>query len=153
MFFNIISLFKKRKGKNSRIPKTRKTSEQKNYTVKMTEETEEITEATETHYCRKCGAQLPPQALYCPRCGTSVKPTEWEEIQVSADNLVSRVKELIDEGNVRRIIVRSQAGDTLIEIPMTIGVIGAFLAPYLAALGAIAAIVTRCTIAVERRTE
>jgi len=120
--------------------------------VKMSEETE-VTEATEIHYCRKCGAQLPPQALYCPRCGTSVKPTEWEEIQVSADNLVSRVKELIDEGNIRRIIVRSQAGDTLIEIPMTVGVIGALLAPYLAALGAIAAIVTHCTIAVERRTE
>ena len=91
----------------------------------MTEKTEEETETTQTQYCRKCGAQLPTKALYCPKCGTQVKPSEWEEIQVSADNLVSRVKELIDEGNVRRIIVRSQAGDTLIEIPMTIGVIGA----------------------------
>lgn len=119
----------------------------------MTEEKEEVSETVETHYCRKCGAKLPAEALFCPKCGTQVKPSEWEEYPVSADDLVSRVKELIDEGNVRRIIVRSQTGDTLIEIPMTIGVIGALLAPYLAALGAIAAIVTRCTIAVERKTE
>jgi hypothetical protein len=90
--------------------------------------------------------------VFCPRCGTRVESSGWEEYQVSSDNLVSRVKELIDEGNVRRIVVRSQGGDTLIEIPMTIGVIGALLAPYLAALGAIAALVTSCTIAVERKT-
>ena len=78
-------------------------------------------------------------------------PSKWEEFPVSADNLISRVKELIREGNVTRIIVKNEKGETLIEIPMTVGVIGALLAPYLAALGTIAALVTRCTIAVERK--
>ena len=80
-----------------------------------------------------------------------VRLTEWEEFQVSADDLVGRVKELIAEGNVSRLIVRNDRGDTLLEIPVTVGVIGALFAPYLAALGAIAALATRCTIAVERR--
>ena len=77
--------------------------------------------------------------------------SEWEEFQVSADDLVRRVKELIAEGNISRLIVRNERGETLLEIPVTFGVIGALFAPYLAALGAIAALATRCTIAVERR--
>lgn len=77
--------------------------------------------------------------------------SEWEEFQVSADDLVHRVKDLIHEGNIRRILVRNEKGDTLLEIPVTVGVIGALFAPYLAALGAIAALATRCTIAVERK--
>lgn len=77
--------------------------------------------------------------------------SEWEEFQVSADDLVGRVKDLIHEGNIRRILVRNEKGETLLEIPVTVGVIGALFAPYLAALGAIAALATRCTIAVERK--
>ena len=77
--------------------------------------------------------------------------SEWEEFQVAADDLIGRVKDLIREGNIRRIVVRNEEGKTLLEIPVTVGVIGALFAPYLAALGAIAAMATRCTIAVERR--
>ncbi len=59
---------------------------------------------------------------------------------------------LIEEGNVKRIIVNDSEGNKLIEIPVTIGVIGALLAPYLAALGAIAALVSKSTIVIERPT-
>jgi RNA polymerase subunit RPABC4/transcription elongation factor Spt4 len=102
-------------------------------------------------YCKECGKGLSEDARYCSNCGTPVRITEWEEFQVSADDLVSRVKQLISEGNVSRLIVRNERGDTLLEIPVTVGVIGALFAPYLAALGTIAALATRCTIAVERR--
>jgi hypothetical protein len=74
-----------------------------------------------------------------------------EVFSVSADNLVSNVKELIREGNVTRIIIKDEAGRTLLDMPVTVGVVGVVLAPWLAALGAIAALATRCTIAVERR--
>ncbi|KYK37023.1 MAG: hypothetical protein AYK19_07745 [Theionarchaea archaeon DG-70-1] len=70
---------------------------------------------------------------------------------VDSDRLIETVKELIHEGNVRRIIVKDENGKLLMEIPVTIGVIGALIAPWLAALGAIAALATRCTIIVERR--
>lgn len=99
----------------------------------------------------ECGKELPDGARYCSQCGASVSVSEWEEFQVSADDLVGRVKELVREGNIRRVIVRNEKGETMLEIPVTVGVIGALFAPYLAALGAIAAIATRCTIAVERK--
>jgi DNA-directed RNA polymerase subunit RPC12/RpoP len=102
-------------------------------------------------YCMECGKEISEDARYCSKCGTAVKASEWEEIQVSADDLVGRVKELISEGNVSRLSVRNERGDTLLEIPVTVGVIGALFVPYLAALGAIAALATRCTISVERR--
>ena len=102
-------------------------------------------------YCTECGKELPDDARYCSKCGAIVMRTEWEEFQVSADDLLGRVKELIRQGNIRRVIIRNEHGENLIEIPVTIGVIGALLAPQLAAIGAIAALATRCTIAVERR--
>jgi hypothetical protein len=102
-------------------------------------------------FCTECGKELPDSAKYCSQCGAPAYLTEWEEFQVSADDLVRRVKELIAEGNVSRLIVRNEKGETMLEIPVTIGVIGALFAPYLAALGAIAALATRCTVAVERR--
>ena len=74
-----------------------------------------------------------------------------EEFSISADNLVSKVKELIREGNITRIIIRDEKGKTLLEIPATVGVVGVIIAPWLAALGTIAALATRCTLAVERR--
>ena len=74
-----------------------------------------------------------------------------EEFTVSSDDLVKKVKQLIHEGNITKVIVKNEKGRTLIEIPATVGVIGAVLAPWLAALGAIAAIVTKCTLVVERR--
>ena len=102
-------------------------------------------------YCTECGQELPNNARYCSKCGASVERTEWEEFQVSADDLLGRVKELIKEGNIRRVIIRNEHGENLIEIPVTLGVIGALVAPQLAAIGAIAALATRCTIAVERK--
>lgn len=74
-----------------------------------------------------------------------------EEIQVLGANLVEKVKELIHEGNVQRIIIKNEQGFTLVEIPVTLAVIGGIAAPVLAAVGAIAAYVTKCTLVVERR--
>lgn len=74
-----------------------------------------------------------------------------EEFKVSGDDVVKKIKELIKAGNIRRIIIKNEEGKTLIEIPLTIGVVGALLLPVLAAVGAIAAIVTNCTIVVEKR--
>lgn len=102
-------------------------------------------------YCRKCGKELAADARYCSQCGTAVRGTNWEEVNVAADDLVSRVKKLIQEGNVRRIVIKNEKGQTLLEIPVTAVAIGALIAPYLAALGAIAAIATRATIHIERR--
>jgi uncharacterized membrane protein YvbJ len=102
-------------------------------------------------YCTKCGAQVKDGDKFCSACGTSVVRTFTEEMSVSADNLIEKVKELLHEGNVTRIIVKNEEGKTLIEIPATVGVIGALFAPWLAALGAIAALATNCTIVVERR--
>ena len=76
-----------------------------------------------------------------------------EDIDVKGDDLVGKLKELVREGNVRRIIVKNDEGETLVEIPVTIGVVGALLAPVWAAVGAIAALVTDCTVTVERREE
>lgn len=76
-----------------------------------------------------------------------------EEFSVNGDDLLKKVKEIIAEGNVRRITVRDKQGKNLVELPLTIGVVGAVLAPILAAVGAIAALVTECTIVVERADE
>ena len=78
---------------------------------------------------------------------------EREEYSVCGEDLLSRVKDLVREGNIRRITIRSVEGNTLIEIPLAIGVVGAMLLPVWAAVGAIAALVTNCTIAVERRED
>ena len=73
-----------------------------------------------------------------------------ESFQVNGENLLKKVKELIKEGNVRRITIKDKDGKVLIVLPLTVGVVGAVIAPALAAVGAIAALVTECTIAVER---
>ncbi len=80
-----------------------------------------------------------------------------EEFSVSADEAVKKIKEVLDEGNVRRIIIQTDEGKTLIEFPLTVGVAAAagvlLLAPLLAAVGALAAIVTDLRIVVEREGE
>jgi DNA-binding Lrp family transcriptional regulator len=73
-----------------------------------------------------------------------------EEFRVSGEAVLSKVKELVREGNVRRITIKNEEGRSLIEIPLTIGVIGTILLPVWAAIGAIAALVANLTIAVER---
>ena len=74
-----------------------------------------------------------------------------EEFKVSGEELLKKLKELAEQGNARRIIVKNEEGKILVEIPLTIGAVGAILAPSLAAVGAIAALVTKCTIIVERK--
>lgn len=100
--------------------------------------------------CWKCGAELAENARFCHVCGSSIRKIRKEEFSVSADDLIEKVKELIREGNITRIVVKDEKGRTLFEIPATVGVVGAILAPWLAALGVIAALATRCTLVVER---
>lgn len=76
-----------------------------------------------------------------------------EEFKVDGQDLLKKVKELIQEGNVRRIIIKDKDGKVLIELPLTVGVIGAVFAPVLAAVGAIAALVTECSIIVIREED
>ena len=83
----------------------------------------------------------------------SEEQVRTEEYQVSGEGLLAKCKELVHESNIRRIIIKNEEGQTVIEIPLTLGVVGAVLAPTLAAIGAIAALVTNCTIVVERTEE
>jgi Domain of unknown function (DUF4342) len=76
--------------------------------------------------------------------------TSTQEFSLSGDEVVHKVKELIHEGNIRRIIIKNEEGRTMLEVPLAIGLIGAALLPILAAIGALAAIATRCTLVVER---
>jgi hypothetical protein len=74
-----------------------------------------------------------------------------EEFRINGDELIAKVKELIHEGNIRRVIIRNGEGTTLVEIPLSVGLVGVALLPIWAAVGAIAAVATDCTIVVERR--
>jgi len=76
---------------------------------------------------------------------------EYEEFKVAGEDVVRTVKQLIAAGNARRIIIKNEEGETLIEFPLTVGAIGVLLAPAFAALGAAAALVSKCTIVVEHR--
>jgi len=73
-----------------------------------------------------------------------------EEFRVSGEQLVAKLKELLHEGNIRRVIIKDKEGRTLIEVPLTIGVVGALLLPVWAAIGAIASLVVEATIVVEK---
>ena len=79
--------------------------------------------------------------------------TKKEDFKVNGDDLLKKVKQLISEGNIRRITIQNKDGKTIVELPLTVGVVGAVLAPPLAAVGAIAALVTDCTITVEREVD
>ncbi len=83
-------------------------------------------------------------------CGSAVHKDRREEFSVSTDDLIQKVKQLIHEGNITRIVVRDEKGRDLLEMPVTVGVVGVILAPWLAALGAIAALAANCTLVVER---
>ncbi len=73
-----------------------------------------------------------------------------EEYKVTGDELVHKVKQIVHEGNIRRITIKTEGGNTLLEFPLTVGVVGVVLLPLWAALGAAAALITDCTIAVEK---
>jgi hypothetical protein len=74
-----------------------------------------------------------------------------EEFKVSGEEVVKKVKELIEKGNARRIIIKNEKGESVMEIPLTIGAVGAIIAPVLAAVGAFATLLTNCTIVVVKR--
>jgi len=73
-----------------------------------------------------------------------------EEFRVVGEELLAKIKNLIKEGNIRRVIIKDKEGKVLFEIPLTFGVVGALIAPQLAAIGAIAALLTEATIVVEK---
>jgi hypothetical protein len=73
-----------------------------------------------------------------------------EEIKVSGEQLLAKIRELVREGNIRRITIIDKDGKVIIAFPLTIGVVSALIAPTLAAIGAVAALVTECTVKVER---
>ena len=81
--------------------------------------------------------------------------SEWrtEEFKLRGEEVLAKVKEIVHEGNVRRLIIKNEEGATLIEVPLSVGVLGAVLLPVWAAIGAIAALATDCTIVVERRVD
>jgi hypothetical protein len=79
--------------------------------------------------------------------------TRSEEFQVTGEAVVAKIKELVHAGNVRRITIKNEQGQTLIEVPLTIGVVGVILLPVWAAIGAIAALAANLTIVVERVDE
>ena len=74
-----------------------------------------------------------------------------EEFKVSGEDIIEKIKEVIKEGNARRIIIKNEDGESVAEFPLTIGAVGALVAPILAAVGAIAALLTKCTIVVEKK--
>jgi len=76
--------------------------------------------------------------------------TWTEEFKVSGGEILNKIKELLHEGNIRRIILKDEQGKTFIEFPLTMGIVGAALLPVLAAIGAIAALVSKLTIVVEK---
>ena len=84
---------------------------------------------------------------------TNKEQSNQESFKVSGDELMSKIKEIIKEGNARRVIIKNEKEETIIEFPLTIGAIGVVLAPVFAAVGAIAALVADCTIVVEKKAE
>ena len=76
--------------------------------------------------------------------------TTKESFNISGESLLKKVKELIEEGNIRKITIHDKTGKELMSFPLTLGVVGAVLAPVLAAIGAVAALIGECTITVER---
>ena len=76
-----------------------------------------------------------------------------ERYKVAGERVVEKLKELLHEGNVQHVVIKNDEGKTLLEIPVTIGVAGALLAPVWAAVGAMAAVVTNCTIEIERQDD
>lgn len=77
--------------------------------------------------------------------------TKTEQYRLTGEELIAKIKQIVHEGNVRRVIIKSAEGDTIVEFPLTVGVVGAALAPVWAAVGAVVALVADCTIEIEKR--
>lgn len=84
---------------------------------------------------------------------TEQKQTNQEFFKVKGEELLEKIKEIIKEGNARRIIIKNEKEETIVEFPLTIGAVGILLAPVFAAVAAIAALVTDCTVVVEKRED
>ena len=78
------------------------------------------------------------------------KKSKTEEFKLNGDEILNKLKELLHQGNIRRIILKDESGKTFMEIPLTVGVVGAIVIPVWAAIGAIAALVSKLTIVVEK---
>jgi|SRR5215510_4777217 hypothetical protein len=106
--------------------------------------------------CLVCKFSLPSGAKFCPNCGSQVG-LKRDVYNVTGDGLVGKVKEIIHDARVRRIVVKDEKGRILLSIPVTWSAAGAVamitLAPWLAALGVIAGFVARCKIEVEKSTD
>jgi uncharacterized membrane protein len=113
----------------------------------MTIPTEEITQTVDT---------TASEVVASDTKGDSQERVTVEEFKISGDALVAKIKDLIHQSNIRRIIIKNESGHTLIEIPLTVGVIGgavgAAFFPVVAALGVIGAMVAHLTVVVERQT-
>jgi len=81
---------------------------------------------------------------------TEEKKTRTEEFKIAGDEILNKLKALLHEGNIRRIILKGEDGKTFMEIPLTVGVVGALVLPVWAAIGAAAALVSKMTIVVEK---
>ncbi len=79
--------------------------------------------------------------------------TPVESYQLTGEDVISRIRQIVHEGNVRRVLIKNAEGHVIVEFPLTIGVVGAALVPMWAALGAIVALVSDCTIEIERNDE
>jgi Domain of unknown function (DUF4342) len=84
---------------------------------------------------------------------TQKEKSNRESFKVSGDEILTKVKEIIKEGNARRIIIKNDKDETIMEFPLTIGAIGVVLAPIFAAVGTLTALATNCTIIVEKRND
>jgi len=104
-------------------------------------------------YCDECGKEIAQNMNYCPYCGSPTKRATKEVYSVSSEDLAKKIKDLIHEGNITKIIIKNEKDETMLEIPATIGFIGVLLAPWMAALGVIAAVATKCKIIVVRKEE
>jgi hypothetical protein len=106
--------------------------------------------------CTDCKSEVPNNAKFCPNCGAQVG-LKRDVYKVSSDGLIGKVKEILNDVRVKRVVIKDHKGKLLLSIPVTWGAAGAaalvVLAPWLAALGVITGIVTRCTVEVEKSSD
>jgi hypothetical protein len=84
---------------------------------------------------------------------TDKEYTNWESFKVTGDEILEKVKEIVKEGNARKIVIKNEKDEIIMEFPLTIGAIGAVLAPLFSAVGTLAALATNCTILVEKKID